>query len=168
MLNHLKNFAAYGAMMTVLVLGYVAASPDAHAGTSCNRNDVRIDGRDGDNSFSFPARLDFGEEGNIGLSESDCTTDRFQEAKRDARRSAGVAAAMDAFAAQEGLNLTLGYANIGLEDDVNAAAAIATYKHHFADPGVIHGITGKVGFGTDTTGDEMGASVGLTLSFGTF
>jgi len=165
-MRYLLTLAALFMMLPLMAIG-----TPADAGTSCNRKDVNIDGNDfaGD-PFSFPARLGGpAPDPNIGLSAEDCVDeDRFDEAKRDARRSAGVAAAMDAFAAQEGLNLTLGYANIGLEDDVNAAAGVVTYKHHFADPGVIHGITGKVGFGADTTGDEMGASVGMTISFGTF
>ncbi len=152
----------------MLAMPLLAIGTPVHADVDCSRQDVRIDGDLGGGPFSVPARLGTaGVAPNIGLSEEDCVTDGDQ-LKRDARRSAGVAAAMDAFAAQEGLNLTLGYANIGLEDDVNAVGAVTTYKHHFADPGVIYGITGKLGFGADTTGDELGVSAGVTLSFGTF
>ena len=154
------------------ILGSVAmiaiAGAPAKADVDCSREDVRIDGQDfGGNPFSVPARLGNPGHPNIGLSEGDCVTDGDQ-LKRDARRSAGVAAAMDAYAAQPGLNLTLNYANIGLEDDVNAVGAVTTYKHHFADPGVLHSITGKVGFGSDTTLDELGVSAGVSFNFGTF
>ena len=152
-----------------LAIPLITVSAPADAGTSCSRNDVRIDGRDDGDAFSFPARLNFGEGDNIGLSEQDCVdNDRFDEAKRDARRSAGVAAAMDAYGEQPGLNLTLNYANIGLEDDVNAAGVVLGYRHDMANPTWLHSITAKAGFAGDTTGDEMGASVGLTMSFGTF
>ncbi len=168
MKKHLINATALGAFVVTLGAVMFAIAP-AHAGANCKDKPVSAFGNIGGSDFKVPAdtrSLTGPNDHFVALSSEDC--DRFDEAKRDARRSAGVAAAMDAFAAQPGLNLTLGYANIGLEDDVNAVGAVGTYKHHFADPGVIHGITGKLGFGTDTTGDELGVSAGVTFSFGTF
>ena len=67
------------------------------------------------------------------------------------------------------MNLTINGANTGLgNDDTYAAGAVASYRHDFANPGAIHAITGKAGFAADTTGSDYGATVGLTLSFGTF
>ncbi len=163
MKKHLINTAALGALVVTLGAVLFITAP-AHAGGNCDRNDVQLTGSIDGERFGVPARLRDEESGdNIGLSEKSC-----EDNKRDARRSAGVAAAMDTFGSQPGLNLTLGYANIGLEDDVNAAGGIVHYRHDFANPGTIHSITGKIGFASDTTGDELGASVGLTLSFGTF
>ena len=168
MTKHLINATALGAFVVTLGAVLFIVAP-AHAGASCNDKPVSAFGDIGGGSFKVPAdtrSLTGPSDKFVALSSEDC--DRFDDAKQSARRSAGVAAAMDAFAAQEGLNLTLGYANIGLEDDVNAVGAVGTYKHHFADPGVLHGVTGKLGFGTDTTGDELGVSAGVTFSFGTF
>ena len=160
--KHLINATALGSLIGILGLAMVAIAP-AHAGGNCDREDVSLDGDLGGGPFAVPARLGAAPGPNIGLSEKSCADN-----KRDARRSASVVGAMDTFGSQPGLNLTLGYANIGLEDDVNAAAGVVHYRHDFANPGVFHSITGKAGFGADTTGDELGASVGLTLSFGTF
>jgi len=156
-------------LAALATLPLLALNAPAAADVDCSRQDVNIDGNDfGGNPFSVPARLGGpAPNPNIGLSEGDCVTDG-DKLKRDARRSAGVAAAMDAFGEQEGLNLTLNYANIGLEDDVNAAGAVVGYRHDFANPTWLYSITGKIGFAGDTTGDELGASAGVTLSFGTF
>ncbi len=171
MLKHLMNATALASLVAVLGLIAVAITP-ARAGVDCTTNDVNINGSFEGESFSTPARLTDPETGdNIGLSSQDCVTDNnaAQKARRDGRRAASIAAAMDTFGVQPGLNLTLNGANTGLgNDDTYAAGAVASYRHDFADPGVIHAITGKAGFGADTTGSDYGASVGLTLSFGTF
>ena len=146
----------------------MVATP-AHAG-DCSFKTARVDGQIEGQPFSTPARL-FGEGGdNIGLSAEDCTSD-VDEARRDGRRAASIGAAMDAYGWSDGLNLTLNGANSGIGNDDTYAAGLATgYKHTFAEPlgGVIHGIAGKAGFAADTTGSDYGASVGLTLNFGSF
>ena len=163
-----KEFLKLGGIIGGLAMLALAAGP-AHAGSTCSDKGVRAFGDIGGGPFNVPAdtrSLTGPSEKFVALSSEDC--DRCDDAKRDARRSAGVAAAMDAYAAQPGLNLTLNYANIGLEDDVHAVGGVATYKHHLADPGVFHSITGKLGFGTATTGDEMVVSAGMSFNFGTF
>ena len=160
-MRHILTLAAL-ALPFVLICGPSVADVD------CNRQDVRLDGNDfGGNPFSVPARLGTAPGPNIGLSEEDCVVDEDQ-LERDAQRFAGIAASMDAYGLQEGLNLTLNYANVGLEDDVNAVGGVLSYNYQFANPGTIHAITGKLGVGADTTGDEIGVTAGLTLSFGTF
>ena len=176
MLKHLMNATALASLVAVMGMVAVAIAP-AHAGTNCTQKTDNINGKLGGNAFGFSAdtRNFIGDDDNFArLQSEDCVSDdsaardAFKDAKRDARRSAGVAAAMDAYGEQPGLNLTLNYANIGLEDDVNAAGAVLGYRHDFANPGVIHSITGKLGFAGDTTWDEQGVSAGVTFSFGTF
>lgn len=136
MLKHLMNATALASLVAVLGLIAVAIAP-AQAGVNCSNKTDNINGKLGGAPFGFSAdtRNFIGDDNNFArLQSEDCVNDdsaardAFKDAKRDARRSAGVAAAMDAYGEQPGLNLTLNYANIGLEDDVNAAGAVLGYR----------------------------------------
>ena len=153
--------------LAALALPFVLISGPSVADVDCSRQDVRLDGDLGGGPFSVPARLGAAPGPNIGFSEEDCIVDEDQ-LERDAQRFAGIAASMDAYGVQEGLNLTLNYANVGLNSDTNAAGGAVSYKHKLSSPGMIHEITGKIAGACDTTGDECGIAAGLTLSFGTF
>ncbi len=169
----IKETLKFGAILGGLALVALAITP-AKADIDCSRQDVRLDGDLGGGEFSVPARLGTaGVAPNIGLSEQDCVRDNSaaNKARRDGRRAASIGASMDAYGWSDGLNLTLNGANTGLgNDDTYAAGTAVGYKHTFSQPlgGVIHGISGKAGFAADTTGSDYGATVGLTLNFGTF
>jgi len=165
-MRNILTLAAVTMALPLLLTGTPAAA-------SCSDKDVNIDGSFGGESFSTPARLDFGEGDNIGLSAEDCdtNTDNSEEARRDGRRAASIAASMDSVLIGDGLNLRFTGANTGLgNDDTYAIGTMVGYQHTFAQPlgGVIHGIAGDAGFAADTTGSDYGAKVGLTINFGTF
>jgi len=163
-MRYLLTLAALFMALPLLTIGTPAT-----AGSNCSRNDVRLDGDLGGGGFDVPARL--GTQGvapNIGLSEQDCVNNNNDELRDSARQGAAVAASMDAYGWGEGLNVTLNGANVGMDDNGFAAGLVLGYQHEFADPGVIHSITGKVGGARSFDEGDIGASVGVSINFGTF
>ncbi len=159
----------------LLALPLLATAPAAAA--SCTDKPVTAVGDIGGGAFAVPAdtrSLTGPSDEFIALQNEDCLNDSdwsddVAKARRDGRRAASIAASMDAYGWGEGLNVTLNGANSGLgNDDTYAAGLVLGYKHTFANPGVVHSISGKIGGAADTTGSDYGASVGLTLNFGTF
>ncbi len=165
----IKETLKFGSILAGLAMLALAIGP-AHAGSSCSDKSVNAFGDIGGGPFNVPAdtrSLTGPSDEFVALSAEDCSN--HDEARRDGRRAASIAASMDTFGVQPGLNLTINGANTGLgNDDTYAAGGVVSYRHDFANPGTIHAITGKAGFAADTTGSDYGATVGLTLSFGTF
>ncbi len=165
----IKETLKFGAILSGMAMIAIAVAP-AHAGANCNDKGVNAFGDIGGGPFNVPAdtrSLTGPSDEFIALSSEDC--DRFDDAKRDARRAAAATSvATEAFGINEGLNLTLNGANSGLEDDTYAVGAVVTWKQNLDPSGLLNGFSLKAGFGTDTTGDEQSVGVGATINFGTF
>ncbi len=153
-----------------MTLPLLAVGTPSYAGQTCSDKAVNAVGDIGGGFFEVPAdtrSLTGPSDEFIALQSEDCSN--HDEARRDGRRAASIAASMDAYGWGEGLNVTLNGANAGVgNDDTYAAGLVLGYKHTFANPGVIHSIAGKIGGAADTTGSDYGASVGVTINFGTF
>ena len=173
-MRYILTLAAIFMTLPLLAIGTPAAA-------NCTDKDVRAVGDIGGGPFNVPAdtrSLTGPSDEFVKLTAEDCDTDTdttidqseaIQKARRDGRRAASIAASMDAYGWGEGLNVTLNGANSGVgNDDTYAAGLVLGYKHTFANPGVVHSIAGKIGGAADTTGSDYGASVGVTINFGTF
>ena len=169
-MRYFLTLAAIFMTLPLLAIGTPAAA-------NCTDKDVRAVGDIGGGPFNVPAdtrSLTGPNDEFIKLTAEDCLndtdlSDEISQARRDGRRAASIAASMDAYGWGEGLNVTLNGANSGVgNDDTYAAGLVLGYKHTFANPGVVHSIAGKIGGAADTTGSDYGASVGVTINFGTF